>query len=188
MPDTGAPWNIPYVEAADLVSDWPADSLALANATAAALSSITGGKIQQVVQATDTTDRTTTSATSVDASISLSITPTDATSTIYVFWNAEFGANRGAGGYSGTEASITDSSDAELTGAESTPVVLKHDNSNWAPAYQVATLIGSVSAASTSARTYKGRFRLSFTTSGSPTAYIANATKTGLMFAVEVLP
>jgi hypothetical protein len=34
MPDTGAPWNIPYVEAADLVSDWPADSLALANAIA----------------------------------------------------------------------------------------------------------------------------------------------------------
>jgi hypothetical protein len=24
MPDTGAPWNIPYVESADLVSDWPA--------------------------------------------------------------------------------------------------------------------------------------------------------------------
>ena len=32
MPDTGAPWNIPYVESTDLVSDWPADSLALANA------------------------------------------------------------------------------------------------------------------------------------------------------------
>jgi len=32
MPDTGAPWNIPYVESTDLVSDWPTDSLALANA------------------------------------------------------------------------------------------------------------------------------------------------------------
>jgi len=32
MPDTGAPWNIPYVQSSDLVSDWPADSLALANA------------------------------------------------------------------------------------------------------------------------------------------------------------
>jgi len=32
MPDTGAPWNIPYVESSDLVSDWPTDSLALANA------------------------------------------------------------------------------------------------------------------------------------------------------------
>jgi hypothetical protein len=40
MPDTGAPWNIPYVEATDLVSDWPADSLALANAIVAALEDI----------------------------------------------------------------------------------------------------------------------------------------------------
>ena len=38
MPDTGAPWNIPYVESADLVSDWPADSLLVANAVAAGLS------------------------------------------------------------------------------------------------------------------------------------------------------
>jgi len=37
MPDTGAPWNIPYVESTDLVSDWPTDSLALANAIDAAL-------------------------------------------------------------------------------------------------------------------------------------------------------
>jgi hypothetical protein len=38
MPDTGAPWNIPYVENADLVRDWPADSLLVANAVAAGLS------------------------------------------------------------------------------------------------------------------------------------------------------
>jgi len=143
------------------------------------------GKILQIVSATDTTNRTTTSATSVDADISVSITPLDASSTIYVIWNAEFGASRTAS-YDGTEASITDSSNVELTGAESTPVVLRHDNSNWNPAYQVATLIGSVSAGSTSARTYKGRYRLSFTTTGGPTSYIANAAKTGLMIAIEV--
>lgn len=45
MPDTGAPWNIPYVEAADLVSDWPADSLALANAIDAGLDAA-GGLIE----------------------------------------------------------------------------------------------------------------------------------------------
>jgi hypothetical protein len=42
MPDTGAPWNIPYVESADLVSDWPADSLLVANAVAAGLSAVGG--------------------------------------------------------------------------------------------------------------------------------------------------
>jgi len=42
MPDTGAPWNIPYVESSDLVSDWPADSLALANAIDAGLDAVGG--------------------------------------------------------------------------------------------------------------------------------------------------
>ena len=42
MPDTGAPWNIPYVESTDLVSDWPADSLALANAIDAGLDAAGG--------------------------------------------------------------------------------------------------------------------------------------------------
>ena len=37
MADTGAPWNIPYVENADLVKDYPTDSLALANAIASGL-------------------------------------------------------------------------------------------------------------------------------------------------------
>jgi hypothetical protein len=40
MPDTGAPWFIPYVESTDLVSQWPTDSLALANAIVAALEDI----------------------------------------------------------------------------------------------------------------------------------------------------
>ena len=42
MPDTGAPWNIPYVESTDLVSDWPTDSLALANAIDAGLDAAGG--------------------------------------------------------------------------------------------------------------------------------------------------
>ena len=50
MPDTGAPWNIPYVEAADLVSDWPADSLALANAIDAGLDAANVGIGSNVVQ------------------------------------------------------------------------------------------------------------------------------------------
>ena len=38
MADTGAPWNIPYVEPSDLVRDYPAADEAQANAIAAALS------------------------------------------------------------------------------------------------------------------------------------------------------
>ena len=36
MPDTGAPWNIPYVAASDLVADWPTDNQTMAEAIATA--------------------------------------------------------------------------------------------------------------------------------------------------------
>ena len=56
MPDTGAPWNIPYVESADLVSDWPADSLLVANAVAAGLSAAGNAGIGSNVVSTTKTD------------------------------------------------------------------------------------------------------------------------------------
>jgi len=40
MPDTGAPWNIPYVAASDLVKDWPTDNQEQAEAIADALSAV----------------------------------------------------------------------------------------------------------------------------------------------------
>jgi hypothetical protein len=42
MPDTGAPWNIPYVEPSDLVRDYPSDSEDLADAIADALDAAGG--------------------------------------------------------------------------------------------------------------------------------------------------
>jgi hypothetical protein len=52
MPDTGAPWNIPYVEPADLVRDYPAADEAQALAIAAGLSA--ASVISQVVSTTKT--------------------------------------------------------------------------------------------------------------------------------------
>jgi hypothetical protein len=37
MPDTGAPWNIPYLDGTELIRNYPSDSLSLANAVDAAL-------------------------------------------------------------------------------------------------------------------------------------------------------
>jgi len=42
MPDTGAPWNIPYVAGTDLVRDWPTDSQDLAEAVADGLDAAGG--------------------------------------------------------------------------------------------------------------------------------------------------
>jgi len=54
MPDTGAPWNIPYVEASDLVRDYPAASLALGTAIAAGLTAAGGLVEVKTVLKTDT--------------------------------------------------------------------------------------------------------------------------------------
>jgi len=83
MPDTGAPWNIPYVAGTDLVSDWPTDSLALANAIDAGLDAATVGIGSNVVQTvkSDTFSTTATSYTTVTG-LTATITPTTNTSKI----------------------------------------------------------------------------------------------------------
>jgi len=86
MPDTGAPWNIPYVASTDLVSDWPADSLALANAIDAGLDAAGNAGIgSNVVSAAKTDTFTTTSTSPVDITgLSATITPSSATSKVLV--------------------------------------------------------------------------------------------------------
>lgn len=86
MPDTGAPWNIPYVESTDLVSDWPTDSLALANAIDAGLDAADNAGIGSNVVQTVKTDIFTTTSTSITdiTGLSVTITPSSATSKILV--------------------------------------------------------------------------------------------------------
>ncbi len=86
MADTGAPWNIPYVESTDLVRDYPTDSLELANAIADGLDEAgnagIGSNVVQTVK-TDTFTTTSTSFTGVTG-LAVSITPTSATSKVLV--------------------------------------------------------------------------------------------------------
>ena len=85
MPDIN---GIPYVESSDLVSAYPAASQALAQEVSDQLASkldLAGGKILQIVRATDTTLRTTTSTSFVDVTgMSVTITPQKDTSAIIV--------------------------------------------------------------------------------------------------------
>ena len=100
MPDTGAPWNIPYVESSDLVSDWPADSLALANAIDAGLDAAYAGIGTNVVQTVKSDTFTTSSTTLVDVTgMSATITPTSATSKVLVIVSMHIGFGSGANGY-----------------------------------------------------------------------------------------
>jgi len=84
MPDTGAPWNIPYVAGTDLVADWPTDSQTLAEAIADGLDAAVG-TIKQVVSTFKSDIFTTTSTSAVDVTgLSATITPSSATNKVLI--------------------------------------------------------------------------------------------------------
>jgi len=90
MPDTGAPWNIPYVASTDLVSDWPADSLALANAIDSGLDA--AGGLVAVKHALFTGTQTNSTASGGNFAVTdLSITHTLADSSNKLIISAYFG-------------------------------------------------------------------------------------------------
>ena len=84
MADTGAPWNIPFVEPTDLVRDYPAADEAQALAVAAGLSAAgnagIGSNVVQTVK-TDTFSTTSQSLTEITG-LAVTITPSDSSSKI----------------------------------------------------------------------------------------------------------
>lgn len=96
MPDTGAPWNIPYVAASDLIKDWPTDNQQQAEAIDAALDKVKGfGNIQRVVK-TDQFSMTGATPTQV-TDLSLNITPSTNTALIFVVAFVALGNEDGGG-------------------------------------------------------------------------------------------
>ena len=134
---------------------------------------LAGGKILQIVRATDSTQRTTTSTTFVDASISVTITPQKSDSGILLIWSARVAP------WNNTYVAlrIADSSNNAISGAEDQAYGDQSSNS-----FNVqAVAIAYATPATTSAVTYKGRF---LTTSNTGT--ISNQLVTGQLFAIEV--
>lgn len=133
---------------------------------------IAGGKVLQVVRATDTTDRTTTNTSYVDASISVTITPQKSTSAILLIWTAA--ATNSAN--INLLTTITDSANVSISGAENTRLGSVSSLNNQIIAIAYAT------PGTTSATTYKGRFRVD---AGSGT--LRNSSDyTGQLYAIEV--
>jgi hypothetical protein len=87
MPDTGAPWNIPYIAPTDNPRVYPAADEAQALAVAAGLTN--ASRIKQVKQVITTTDFTTTSATLVDLTgVTVTVVPSDAANRVVMFFMA----------------------------------------------------------------------------------------------------
>jgi hypothetical protein len=132
-----------------------------------------GGKVLQIVRATDATNRTTTSMTFVDASISVTITPQKSDSAVLLIW--AFTMKTASNTVARTQ--ITDSSNNAISGAESSSFRAESGGSLDVG----ATMFGYATPATTSAVTYKGRF---LTASG--TVSIVNTSPTGQLYAIEV--
>ena len=140
------------------------------------------GSVLQVVTATDTTDRSTSSGTLVDASISVSVTPVSATSTLVVEWSGRCINATTSSATAGFQLAITDSSNVGLAGAEDVSWVVTDTmliNVDLGAGFLVRGLVASTD---TSARTYKGRFARATNDS----ATLSNATTTGRMLVWEV--
>ena len=135
---------------------------------------LAGGKILQIVRATDSTERSTTSTSFVDASLSVTITPQKSDSVILLLWALRIGNPSSQFIF----FSITDNSNNEISGANGafgSETALVNNRTS-------AFLVGYNTPATTSATTYKGRFRSS--TGGA--AVITNASQTGQLYAIEV--
>ena len=140
--------------------------------TLAAKLDLAGGKILQIVRATDSTQRSTTSTSFVDASISVTITPQKSDSAIILIWSIY--ANPTNGTY--MLLRIADSSNNALSGAEEMQAGTSANVQRFP-----TTLIGYATPATTSAVTYKGRFATS-----AGTGFLANNINTGQLYAIEV--
>jgi len=139
-----------------------------------------GGKVLQVVRATDTTNRSTTSTSFVDVTgMSVTITPQKSTSAIIILVSA-VGSSSGGSTSSLTNFQITDSSNNTISGAQGMLLGAVNNTMN----NQVCvSLIGYATPAALSAVTYKVRFRSESTGS---TSSMRNAENTGQLYAIEV--
>jgi len=133
-----------------------------------------GGKVLQVVRASDATQRSTTSASFVDVTgMSITITPQKPTSVVLII--ASYLANRSSNYF---VAQITDSSNFALSGSERAQFGAATAN----PEFGLTTIIGYATPATLSAVTYKLRFRVD----GGGTAYIRGELNTSQLYAIEV--
>jgi len=181
MPDIN---GIPYVESTDLVSGYPSVSQSLAQEVSDQLASkldLAGGKILQIVRATDSTARTTTSTSFTDVTgMSVTITPQKSDSALIILSTCSHALTRGADGVTRGSLRLADSSDNALSGSENN----LQGNGNATRSFQnYTTLVGYVTPATTSAVTYKLQFRIQDT---GVTHTIQNAATTGQIYAIEV--
>ena len=145
-----------------------------------------GGKILQIVRATDSTERSTTSTSTVDIpGMSITITPQKSDSAIIVALIVEVWNDAGADS-NGTYLMITDSSNSVISGAEEgigAAYLTGYTGSGTRRIRGTSVIFGYDTPATTSAVTYKLRGMVD---TASTTLRVRNDRNTGQMYALEV--
>jgi len=156
-----------------------ASEVATLNST---IGAFTSGKVLQVVRVTDSTTQSTSTYTSwVDVSgMSVTITPTESTSSILVIASFKGGFNRSTAGSCPSRYQISDSSGNSFTGANDAGLYIE-GATGWSGSVEI---FGYDTPATTSALTYKLRFRVGTSTSG--TTFVYNGAQAGQMYAIEL--
>ena len=175
-------YGFPYPESSDLVANYPALGQDLAEDIEAVLA-VGFGKVLQVVRATDTTNRSTTSGTYADVTgMSVTISPQKSDSAVIILASFDIFVSDFTGSQVQCDLQITDSSNNAISGAQRTRI----ENSGPTGATYWAghqNLVAYATPATTSAVTYKLRFRV---LTANDLLDIRNAESTGQMFAIEV--
>ena len=140
------------------------------------------GKVLQVVRATDTTNRSTTSNSYVDITgMSVTVTPQKTTSTILLIFSFSLSTTSTATEFDQVFYRITDSSNNVISGGD-----YEHridlSRTSWTGVRQIVAIAYAIPA-TTSAVTYKMRAR---TWSSNVTFTSVNASNPAQMFAIEV--
>ena len=154
---------------------------------AGVLSFVNGGKILQVVRATDSTNRSTTSTSFVDASLSVTITPQKSNSTVLLVVSVSVIADGTTDANNYGQLAITDSSNNGISGAtDALSGIFNFSRSSAASPAQSYThfnIWAWASPGTTSATTYKLRWRAP---NANITVSTRNASNVAQMFAIEV--
>jgi hypothetical protein len=144
---------------------------------------LAGGKILQIVRATDATNRTTTSTSFVDASISVTITPQKSDSAVLIW---ALGRCNTSGPNNSNQLGIlriTDNSNNAISGAQNVSFGGFQQTHSSGQIFDGYSIVAYSTPATTSAVTYKLRFSCS---GASSEISIDNVGATGQMYAIEV--
>jgi len=143
------------------------------------------GKLLQIVRASDTSQRSTSSTTYADITgMTVTITPKESTSAILIIATGSFDVRNATNTTMTAVVQMTDSANTAVSGAEAVGLGTVNLSRTNTGVYQTSLfLMGYATPGSTAAKTYKLRWKVE---DSNAAALLYNQITTGQMFAIEI--